>query len=187
MAINRLSYKLLLLGDRGVGKTSIRRRYLGQGFLREYSMTVGVDFAVRYLEKENVQYIIQVWDMAGQDAYTKFRGQYYNGAQGALLIFDISKPGSLKSLENWVAEVVRNVGTYIPLLIIGNKSDLRESVANCVTSEQIESYLQQLSEKIGFDVRYLETSALENTNIEIAFSKLLDVMDEKFGNVWTQD
>ena len=58
---------------------------------------------------------------------------------------------------------------------------------NCVTSEEVGSYLNQLSKKIGFDVQYVETSALENTNIEIAFSQLLDVMDEKFRHVWTQD
>jgi small GTP-binding protein len=168
---------MLLLGNEGVGKTSIRRRYLGQGFDHAYQTTVGVDFAVRHLLTDTHQYIIQVWDVAGQDAYAKFRAQYYRGAHGVLLVIDVSKLQTLESLDKWLQEMIRNLGKYLPMMLIGNKSDLREGGEHCIDPGLIEIYLDSMREKIGFDIQYVETSALANINIELAFSNLLQTLD----------
>ena len=122
--------KITLLGDGAVGKTSIRNRYMGRGFKESHLMTIGADFAavdktVKYNDKD-YHVTFQIWDLAGQARFTEVRQRFYFGSLGGLLLFDITRPESFSNIPNWLNEIWKNSGTgAVPIVLIGNKSDLR--------------------------------------------------------------
>ncbi|WP_455139691.1 Rab family GTPase [Candidatus Hodarchaeum mangrovi] len=164
-------YKICLLGDGGVGKTSLRERFLGKGFQSGYILTIGADFAVQNLEIDNRQYKFQIWDLAGQQRFSAVRTLYYKGSHGAILVFDRTRPDSLYNLENWKKELFNNVGRQVPYVILGNKSDL----PNTIDEEELNNFIeksQQEIQNIPFRIKYLNTSAKSGENVTEAFSVL---------------
>ena len=119
----RWQFKICLIGDGYVGKTSIRRKYLGQGFRSNYIPSLGVDFAqktVMYDDDESVRLVI--WDIAGQPGYKTIRSVYYKGSLGSLLVFDIARPATYENARRWLRELWNNSGRgKIPVILIGNK------------------------------------------------------------------
>lgn len=174
---NRI-FKIVLLGEGNVGKTSIRRRYMGENLLQNYQMTLGADISLKRIMKDGRLYLIQIWDLGGQQVFTKIRSSYYEGALVGLLVFDISKRSSFEKLHNWIVEIQDNRGEHMHLLLIGNKVDLREEKDNCVSYEEAVAYAEELSTITGYEVLYYETSALDGTNIEKAFEKLVEIGDK---------
>lgn len=164
-------YKICLLGDGGVGKTSLRERFLGKGFQSGYILTIGADFAVQNLEIDEMQYKFQIWDLAGQQRFEAVRALYYKGSHGAILVFDRTRPESLYNLENWKKELFTNVGRKIPYIILGNKSDLPLSVSREEVSRFIEKSQNEITE-ISFIISYLNTSAKSGLNVTEAFTQL---------------
>ena len=171
--------KLILCGDGAVGKTAIRERYLGRGFSASYLQTIGADFSTteRTIEisgPKSVQY--QIWDLAGQSEFQAVRGTYYEGCFGALMVFDITRPASFENIPKWIAELTNHSGRgMVPIVLLGNKSDLKEKFPEHVNDNQITIYINNLNEKCrsyGFEVVYLETSALTGKNIDKAFEIL---------------
>ncbi|TFF83933.1 GTP-binding protein, partial [Candidatus Heimdallarchaeota archaeon] len=125
----RAVYKIVLLGNGAVGKTSLRQQYLGKGFKDGYSMTIGADFAVKRVELGHLVATFQIWDLAGQQRFDVVRSVYYRGSSGALLVFDVSNPQSFNNLPSWLNELTKNnYDRIVPLVLIGNKTDLRGSV-----------------------------------------------------------
>ncbi|MHA1347857.1 MAG: Rab family GTPase [Candidatus Heimdallarchaeaceae archaeon] len=119
-------FKISLLGEGAVGKTSLRRIYLGESFKEGYMMTIGADFAVKKMSLNHVEYTLQIWDLAGQQRFSAVREVYYRGTAGALLVFDISRPETYEVLPNWLHELIRNnKNRIVPIVLIGNKADLR--------------------------------------------------------------
>ena len=170
-------YKICLLGDGGVGKTSLRKRFLGKGFQSGYILTIGADFAVQNLVIEDVQYKFQIWDLAGQQRFSAVRALYYKGSHGAILVFDQTRIDSLYNLETWKSELFSNVGRIIPYIILGNKSDLPGSISQ----EEVEKFVsksQSEESDIPFDVKYLKTSAKSGLNVTEAFEELGKVIRE---------
>ncbi|MHA1305093.1 MAG: GTP-binding protein [Candidatus Heimdallarchaeaceae archaeon] len=168
-------FKVSLLGEGAVGKTSLRRRYLGETFEQGYAMTVGADFAVKKLFLEHTEYTLQIWDLAGQQRFSAVREVYYRGTSGALLVFDISRPETYELLPNWIHELIKNnKNRIVPMLLIGNKSDLRETTPNAVPYDYAVDYARSLSNWSGFTVPYIETSAKTGENVEEAFIKLIE-------------
>ena len=108
MADKSLSCKVVLLGEGSVGKTSLRRTYLGEGFRESYSMTIGADFAARRLNLEGWDITSNIWDLAGQQRFKKLRETYYRGVSGALLVYDITRPETLEALPQWIEELQKN-------------------------------------------------------------------------------
>ncbi len=164
-------YKICLLGDGGVGKTSLRERFLGKGFQSGYILTIGADFAVQNLTIKDIQYKFQIWDLAGQQRFSAVRALYYKGSHGAILVFDQTRLDSLYSLDNWKKELFTNVGREIPFIILGNKSDL----PGAIDQEQIEQFVkksQSETQDIPFDIKYLKTSAKSGLNVTQAFEQL---------------
>jgi small GTP-binding protein len=164
-------YKICLLGDGGVGKTSLRERFLGKGFQSGYILTIGADFAVQNLPIDGVQYKFQIWDLAGQQRFSAVRALYYKGSHGAILVFDQTRIDSLYNLESWKKELYTNVGREIPFVVLGNKSDLPEAIE---TSE-VEKFInktQSETQDIPFDVKFLKTSAKSGLNVTEAFELL---------------
>lgn len=172
--------KLALLGDGAVGKTNLRRNYLGQGFTKDHLMTIGADFAaadklLHFNEKEyNITY--QIWDLAGQASFNQVRSMYYRGVFGALMVFDITRPSSFHNIKGWIEELEKNSGRgSVPMILLGNKYDLVDSAEDTVKKEEIDALLAELNvnqEDNGFEITYLHTSALTGLNVESAFNTL---------------
>ena len=164
-------YKICLLGDGGVGKTSLRERFLGKGFQSGYILTIGADFAVQNLEIDGRQYKFQIWDLAGQQRFSAVRALYYKGSHGAILVFDRTRPDSLYNLENWKNELFTNVGFQIPYIILGNKSDLPNSIEEEVLNKFIAKSQSEVEENL-YKIKYLNTSAKTGLNVTDAFETL---------------
>lgn len=176
--ISSLVYKITMLGDGAVGKTSLRNRFMGKLFNDSYTMTIGTDFAAKMVEVDGQEIKFQIWDIAGQPHFTKVRKLYYEGSLGALIIFDITAPQSFPNVLNWIEELWKNNSKkYIPIIILGNKVDLRGAhpPSQTVESSHGELLAQTLSERVsekGFEVPYLETSAKTGENVDEAFTIL---------------
>ena len=170
----RKIFKITLLGDGAVGKTSLRKTYLGEGFKDGYSMTIGADFAVKRLRIDDQDFVAQIWDLAGQQRFSAVREVYYRGTSGCLLVFDISRRSSFENIPSWIAELLKNNSNrVVPIVLIGNKSDLRNTAKDPIMREQSEEYANSLSQWSGFSVPYIETSAKTGENVDEAFKTLL--------------
>lgn len=166
--------KLVLCGDGAVGKTALRERFLGKGFSSSYLMTIGADFASKDAtlpSGHTVKY--QIWDLAGQQEFESVRGTYYEGCLGALMVFDLTRPGSFENVPTWINELWKNSKRGpIPIILLGNKFDLTDKVPDSVGDAAIETYLANLNNetrKHGFEVPYFNTSALTGLNVDEAF------------------
>ena len=164
-------YKICLLGDGGVGKTSLRERFLGKGFQSGYILTIGADFAVQDLDIDGVQHKFQIWDLAGQQRFEAVRALYYKGSHGAILVFDNTRLESLHNLDIWKKELYTNVGREIPYIMLGNKADLPNTIDNGDLSKYIAKSTQEITD-IPFDIKYLNTSAKTGLNVTEAFKSL---------------
>ncbi len=169
-------FKICLLGDGAVGKTSLRERYLGRPFQQSYSQTIGADFAMKEGRVGEVDIKYQIWDLAGQAEFADIRGVYVMGAVGALLVFDQTRPSSFKSLIQWIDEFWKENGKgIVPILILGNKADLSVKKGKKITQTKIKQFCTTLSKKTqdrAFKVEYLKTSAKTGLNVNEAFEKL---------------
>ena len=179
--VSQRIFKITLLGEGAVGKTSLRRTYLGESFKEGYMMTIGADFAVKKMNINQTEYTLQIWDLAGQQRFSAVREVYYRGTAGALLVFDISRPETYEILPNWLHELIRNnKNRIVPLVLIGNKEDLRDSTPYAVPKEYAMEYADQLSQWSGFYVPYMETSAKTGLNVEQVFALLTESISQYF-------
>ncbi|MFX1293458.1 MAG: GTP-binding protein [Promethearchaeota archaeon] len=167
----RFRFKLVLVGEGAVGKTSIRQKYMGKGFTAEYLTTIGADFASKVVKMnangEIIKSIFQIWDLAGQIEFKEVRASFYGGCQGVLLVFDLTRKETMDKLKDWILEAAKNAGGSIRgFYLIGNKSDLptRE-----VTYEEGLEFAEYLSEKLRYAMPYIETSAKTGENIDYLF------------------
>lgn len=158
-------FKIVLIGDSGVGKSNILSRFTRNEFCLESKSTIGVEFATRTLQVEGKTVKAQIWDTAGQERYRAITSAYYRGAVGALLVYDITKRQTFDNVQRWLRELRDHADSNIVIMMVGNKSDLNHLRA--VSEEDGKS----LAEKEGLS--FLETSALEATNIEKAFQTIL--------------
>lgn len=171
--------KIVLAGDGAVGKTALRERYLGHGFKSQYLMTIGADFALKTVDIEKQQVKFQIWDLAGQQRFQAVRSVYYAGSLGALLVFDITRRDSFENIEMWLDEIWKHNGKgHIPVVILGNKYDLRDQTPGCVEEKEALDLAKNLSKKTkekGFEVKFLNTSAKTGLNVADAFQTLGEV------------
>ena len=121
-------FKIVLVGDSGVGKTQLLSRFSRNEFTLESKTTIGVEFCTKTITNEDGKVIkAQIWDTAGQDRYRSVASAYYKGAVGALLVYDITKTESYENISKWMEEIEKNGSESIVLMLIGNKSDLAKS------------------------------------------------------------
>jgi len=169
-------YKIALIGDGGVGKTSIREHYIGKGFKAEYLLTVGADFTMRDDSINGFPVRYQIWDLAGQDRFNCVREAYYNGCVGALLVYDVTRPESFYNMPKWINELwTNNKRGLVPIVVVANKIDLRNGGTATISRDQGWSFTKNLSkvtESEGFHCHFIETSAKTGVNISQAFSLL---------------
>ncbi|KAL6195512.1 hypothetical protein ACLB2K_031131 [Fragaria x ananassa] len=165
-------FKIVLIGDSGVGKSNILSRFTRNEFCLESKSTIGVDFVFmdslkmpRKLLVEGKTVKAQIWDTAGQERYRAITSAYYRGAVGALLVYDITKRPTFDNVQRWLRELRDHADSNIVIMMTGNKSDLNHLRAVS------EDDGQALAEREGLS--FLETSALGATNIEKAFQTIL--------------
>ncbi|CAI0540207.1 unnamed protein product [Linum tenue] len=158
-------FKIVLIGDSGVGKSNILSRFTRNEFCLESKSTIGVEFATRTLQVEGKTVKAQIWDTAGQERYRAITSAYYRGAVGALLVYDITKRQTFDNVQRWLRELRDHADSNIVIMMAGNKSDLNHLRAVS------DGDGHTLAEREGLS--FLETSALEATNIEKAFQTIL--------------
>jgi small GTP-binding protein len=164
-------FKIVLIGDSGVGKSNILSRFTRNEFSVESKSTIGVEFATRSIEIEKIVVKAQLWDTAGQERYRAITSAYYRGAVGALLVYDVTKKETFADVEKWLAELRDHADSKIVIMLTGNKCDLQH--LRSVTTQDAEIYAAKE------DLLFLETSALNSVNIDAAFQKVLSVIHER--------
>ena len=157
-------YKILLIGDSSVGKTSVLLRYVDDFYNPEFQTTIGVDFEISTLELDGKVVKLQLWDTAGQDRFRNIVASYYRGAQGIVLMYDITNSTSFNNIKKWFEESQNYLQSSTPKLLVGNKSDLDSQRA--VAQEDA----LQLAESLNMD--FIETSAKTSSGVKEAFVKL---------------
>ena len=169
-------YKLILLGDGAVGKTSLKKQYLGKGFSNDYLPTLGVDFTVMRYGPNDVN-ALQIWDLAGQPGYESVRKAYYAGTGAALLIYDLTRSETLRSLSSWMVELLANRKSLykMPVVLVGNKNDLEiDPEENIRLRNEAKRYASRLTMQLGVEVPYYVTSAKSGENVKEMFEWLID-------------
>ncbi|XP_041664656.1 ras-related protein Rab-25-like [Cheilinus undulatus] len=164
-------YKVVLIGESGVGKSNLLTRFTKNEFNHDSRTTIGVEFSTRTIHMNNYTIKAQIWDTAGLERYRAITSAYYRGAVGALLVYDISKHLTYESAERWLKELLEHADPHIVVMLVGNKKDL-ETLRTVPTEEA-----KDFAEKRG--LRFMETSALESTNVEAAFNEILTAIHEK--------
>lgn len=170
--------KVCLLGNGNVGKTSIKRRYLGMSFKETYMATIGADFTLKEQDYKDITFKYLIWDLAGQVKYQNIRGSYFMGAKGVMLVYDVTNRLSFDELNQWMDEFHRTVNEQTPIILVGNKIDLRETGISSISTAEGEAKAQSLRDQFRTFVHFVETSAKTGENIDIAFDKLSEVLYE---------
>ncbi|XP_072031718.1 ras-related protein Rab-32B-like [Amphiura filiformis] len=163
-------YKVLVIGEFGVGKTSVIRRYTEGSFSPNYKLTIGVDFALKSLEwNDSTRINLQLWDIAGHERFGHMTRVYYKYAIAAIIVFDLSRPATFDSVLKWFTDVNQKVMLAneqpVPILLLANKCDLEETA---IDSSMLDGFCRQ-HKFIG----WFPTSAKENINIENAMQFLV--------------
>ncbi|MHA2298406.1 MAG: Rab family GTPase [Candidatus Hodarchaeales archaeon] len=159
--------KILLLGKEGVGKTSIARRYVLEKFDQSFKSTMGLDILSHVVKVDGIKYQLQIWDFGGQAVFKPIRRNFYDAANGILLIFDLTDPDSLNRAREWVKESRENLREEIPVAVAANKRDLVDEIK--ITDRESEEFVKE-SRLTG---PLLKTSALKGENIQELFVKLI--------------
>lgn len=154
-------FKLLLIGDSGVGKSCLLLRFADDNFTDSYISTIGVDFRFRTITIDKKTVKLQIWDTAGQERFRTITSAYYRGADGIIMVYDVTSAESFEHVEEWLSEVDRYANENTSKLLVGNKADL-------VDLKQVqEETATRFAEKLG--ISFLETSAKTATNVDAAF------------------
>ncbi len=166
--------KLLLLGDSGVGKSSLIMRWTLDTFSPSLVSTVGVNFKSKKVSLNGELIQVQVWDTAGQEQFHKITTSYYKGAQGIMLVYDVADQKSLENVEYWIKNIKSNASDSVQVVLIGNKIDLRQVDAQkkCVDTERG----KEIAMKFG--VPFFETSAKDSSHVDEAFMTLVNHISE---------
>mmetsp|Transcript_10113 Transcript_10113/g.42491 ORF Transcript_10113/g.42491 Transcript_10113/m.42491 type:complete len:175 (+) Transcript_10113:242-766(+) len=154
-------FKLLLIGDSSVGKSCLLLRFSDGSFNESQMSTIGVDFKIRTLELDKKTFKLQIWDTAGQERFRTIAAAYYRGAQGIIIVYDVTNKQSFENVEMWLSEVNKYGSGDVNKLLVGNKSDL-------TSKREVETEKgKELAESNG--MKFLETSAKTAENVEEAF------------------
>jgi len=158
-------FKVVLIGDSGVGKSNLLSRFTRNEFNLESKSTIGVEFATRSIQVDSKTIKAQIWDTAGQERYRAITSAYYRGAVGALLVYDIAKHVTYENVNRWLKELRDHADSNIVIMLVGNKSDLRHLRA--VPTEEAKQFAAENN------LSFIETSALDASNVELAFQNIL--------------
>lgn len=157
-------FKYLLLGDSGVGKSSLLLRFADNIFSDAFIATVGVNFKIRTVNIDDKTASLQIWDTAGKDRFKTMTSSFYRGAHGIMLVYDVTDMESFQHIETWIDEIKKYGGGDSPMILVGNKSDM--STNRVVTYTMGKKYAEALG------ILFMETSAKSSVNVETLFMSL---------------
>lgn len=162
-------HKIVLLGDSNVGKTSLVQRYVYDSLSPDVGRTIGAVLHVKKLEIDGVVHKMVIWDLGGQESFAALREQYCANASASFFVFDRTRLETLQNIDEWLNALYSSAGK-MPVIAVENKIDL-ETV---ITDEQIKGMLE------ARELIHLQTSAIENTNVDSAFRELVQkIVSEK--------
>ena len=154
-------FKLLLIGDSGVGKSCLLLRFADDTYTESYISTIGVDFKIRTIQLDGKTIKLQIWDTAGQERFRTITSSYYRGAHGIIVVYDVTEMESFNNVKQWLHEIDRYATEGVNKLLVGNKSDL-------VAKRQVDTAsAKDLAD--GLSIPFLETSAKNAENVERSF------------------
>lgn len=157
--------KVIILGDSGVGKTSLMNRYVNKKFSTQYKATIGADFVTKDVVVDDKLVTMQIWDTAGQERFQSLGVAFYRGADCCVLVYDVTAPTTFKSLDSWRDEFLIQASPRdpenFPFIVIGNKIDQEN---RAVSAKRAQAWCQSKN-----NIPYFETSAKEAVNVESAF------------------
>ena len=165
-------FKILLLGDGGVGKTSLLRRFIDNIFDPDYQSTIGVQFMTKIVRFDNRNVKLVIWDIAGQSKHTTYRHLYYKAANGILLVYDITRNNTFENLPRWVHDARESVDPTVRIAVLGNKCDLTEE--RTVETSTGQNFSKEIDAEL-----FSETSAKSGEHVEDAFLALAKALVER--------
>ncbi|MFT7798677.1 ras-related protein Rab-8A isoform X2 [Arapaima gigas] len=157
-------FKLLLIGDSGVGKTCVLFRFSEDAFNSTFISTIGIDFKIRTVELDGKKIKLQIWDTAGQERFRTITTAYYRGAMGIMLVYDITNEKSFDNIKNWIRNIEEHASADVEKMVLGNKCDVNDK--RQVSKERGEKLA------LEYGIKFMETSAKANINVENAFITL---------------
>uniref|UniRef100_A0A8C9W237 Ras-related protein ORAB-1 n=2 Tax=Scleropages formosus TaxID=113540 RepID=A0A8C9W237_SCLFO len=166
-------FKLLLIGDSGVGKSCLLLRFADDTYTESYISTIGVDFKIRTIELDGKTIKLQIWDTAGQERFRTITSSYYRGAHGIIVVYDVTDQESFNNVKQWLQEIDRYASENVNKLLVGNKCDL--------TTKKVVDYTtaKEFADSLG--IPFLETSAKNATNVEQAFMTMAAEIKKRMG------
>lgn len=168
-------FKLLLIGDSGVGKSCLLLQFADNTYTESYISTIGVDFKIKTIELDGKKIKLQIWDTAGQERFRTITAAYYRGAHGIIVVYDVTDQESFNNVRQWMTEIDRYASDNVNRLLVGNKCDL--------TTKKMIDYAtaKELADSMG--IAFLETSAKNSTNVEQAFLTMASEIKDRMGPV----
>ena len=161
--------QILLLGDSSVGKTSLISRYANGIFKEEYLATVGLDYYTKQEMIKNLNVLVKLWDIAGQERFKALTPNYFRNAEGVVLVYDVTSTESFENLKYWISSIKTNLGEkdiFIPIIIIGNKIDMEDSRE--INKDEANKFASENNYK------YFETSAKTGEGVDEAIRELVN-------------
>ena len=169
-------YKILLLGDSSVGKTCFLMRYTDNTFQEIHMSTIGLDYKLKNVQLDDGKMVkIQIWDTAGQDRFRSITKNYYKGAHGIILIYDITNKKSFENVRTWINQIKEEVSEKVSIILVGNKIDDEEH--RVVATEDGEKIAKELG------LMFFECSAKSGVNIDSTFNELVKKTVENYSKV----
>ena len=163
----QIVFKLLLLGDSSVGKTSILLKYISNKFDESNISTTGVDYMEKIIDYNKFKITLQIWDTSGEEKFRSITKNFYRNADGLLVVFDLTKKESFSHVQSWINEAKEN-NDKLKLILIGNKLDLKDG--RIVTIDVAKKFAEKNN------LKYIETSAKDGTNINESFQTIIDLL-----------
>ncbi|CAN6661482.1 ypt/Rab-type GTPase Ypt7p [Trichomonascus vanleenenianus] len=178
--------KVVILGDSGVGKTSIMQQYVNKKFSTQYKATIGADFLTKELHIDDRKVVMQIWDTAGQERFQSLGVAFYRGADCCVLMYDVNNAKSFEALDSWRDEFLIQANPSdpesFPFVVIGNKIDV-EDTKRAVSMKKAQAFCAAKG-----NLPYYETSAKENTGVEQAFDVVArNAMQQEEAHSYNQD
>jgi len=164
-------FKVCLFGPAGVGKTSLLLRYIKDYFRESLKKTIGTNFLIKDLEVDDKSIRLLLWDIGGDEQFSKLRTIYFKGSNAAFGVYDVTEPQTLLKIPGWISSIKKSVKKNIPMLLIGNKIDLGRKVE--------ETEARDLAKRLNCE--YLETSAKTGENVEASFKIIANACLKNIG------
>ena len=163
-------FKIIIIGDSGVGKSCVLMRFVDDVYTDHYTTTIGVDFKIKTIHHNDQVIKLQIWDTAGQERFRTITSSYYRGDNAIIMMYDVTVPDSFANIKHWQNDVNRYTLENVTKLLVGNKSDLEK--------KQVVDYLSGVALANELNVPFIETSAKNSMNIDRAFMLMVDAISK---------